>query len=433
LAKATKRLVPVLFIVYVMAYIDRVNIGFAALQMNQDLKLSATAYGLGAGIFFLGYFIVEIPSNMILERVGARRWITRIMVSWGVIAAATLLARGEVSLIILRFLLGVAEAGLFPGLILYLTYWFPARWRTRAVAGFMTAIPIAGIISSPVSGALLQYGDGWFGLRGWQIMFLVEGLAAVILAGVAWFGLPDGPSSARWLTDEERGWIHAELAADEAAKPAASDTRPGFRRTVTNGRVWAFTLVYFTLATCTAGITLWLGILLKAVSGGSPTVVGLLGMIPYICSALAMVWYARHADRQNERRWHCVLAALVAAAGFLLTGIAPGSTAFQIIALSIAASGVMCATCTFWALPTGYLTVSMAAVGIALINCVGNLGGFIGPYVIGLVKDLTGQYYGGMVLLAILAVVGACVVVLASRIRQPQHINFQPDRRAVSS
>ena len=416
LAKAARRLVPVLFAAYVIAYVDRVNIGYAALQMNADLGLSGAAYGLGAGVFFVGYFVVEVPSNMALERVGARLWITRIMVTWGLLAAATCFVRGETSLYLLRFLLGVAEAGLFPGVILYFTYWFPSSWRIRAVAGFMTAIPIAGVIASPLSGVLLTWGDGLFGFRGWQVMFVLEGLAAVLFAVVVLIVLPDGPGRARWLAEPERAWIARTLAREEAGKP---DRPAGLTDVLRNGPVWGFTAVYFLFSAAIYGITLWLGLILKGASGSGPLVVGLLGAIPYLVATVAMILYARHSDRTGERRRHCVVGAVVAAVGFALTGLAQDSVAFQIVTLAVAASGILCALTTFWGLPTGYLTASMAAVGIAVINSVGNLGGFLGPYAVGAIQDATGRFYGGMVLLAACALAGGGLLAVLSRGRAP--------------
>lgn len=412
LAKATRRLVPFLFVMYVVAYLDRVNIGYAALQMNEDLGLSASVYGLGAGIFFIGYFIFEVPSNLILERVGARVWIARIMFTWGIISAAMMFVTGPVSFYVLRFLLGVAEAGLFPGVILYLTYWFPARERAKAVALFMAAIPIAGVIGSPLSGLLLSYGDGFLGLAGWQFMFLAEGIPSVLLSFAVLKYLPNGPDNARWLTLEERGWLQATLRREDRIKSNHGERT--MRRAFGNGKVWLLSFVYFLLAMSIYGITLWLPLIIEDFSGLGVLAVGFLGAIPYIAAAVGMVLFARHSDATGERRLHCAAAAFIATVGFVLTGLVGTSPILQLAALTIAAVGILSVFATFWSLPTAFLSGTAAAAGLAIINSVGNLGGFAGPYAVGQIRDATDSFYGGLLCLAAASFV-AGLVVLALR------------------
>jgi MFS family permease len=291
LAKITLRLIPFMFVLYIVAFLDRVNVGFAALQMNEDLGFSDTVYGLGAGIFFIGYFVFEVPSNLLMEKIGARVWIARIMITWGVISSAMFLVRGETSFYILRFLLGVAEAGFFPGMILYLTYWFPARERARRVALFMTAIPIAGVFGSPLSGALLTL-DGFAGLEGWQIMFLAEGIPAVLLGLVVLRFLPNGPDEAGWLQPEERTWLRGALEQENRIKSEHGEYTT--RQALTNGKVWLLSAIYFGVVTSVYGVSLWLPLIIEDFSGFGVFAVGLLCAVPYLAGAVGMVLFARH-------------------------------------------------------------------------------------------------------------------------------------------
>jgi ACS family tartrate transporter-like MFS transporter len=402
-----------MFVLYIVAFLDRVNVGFAALQMNEDLGFSDTVYGIGAGIFFIGYFVFEIPSNLIMERIGARVWIARIMITWGVISSAMFLVGGETSFYVLRFLLGVAEAGFFPGMILYLTYWFPARERARRVALFMTAIPIAGVIGSPLSGALLTL-DGLAGLAGWQIMFLAEGIPAVLLGLVVLRFLPDGPDDARWLRPEEHDWLRGALEQENQIK--ADHGEDTTCQALTNGKVWLLASIYFGVVTSLYGVSFWLPLIIEDISGFGPFVVGLLGAIPYFAGAVGMVLLARHSDATGERRWHVAVAAFVGAVGLLLTAAtgSGSSTVLEMAALTLAALGIYSTLATFWSLPTAFLSGTAAAAGIALINSVGNLGGFVGPYVVGFLSDATGSFYAGLLLLAVLVLV-AGLLALAVR------------------
>jgi ACS family tartrate transporter-like MFS transporter len=405
-ARIRWRLIPFMFLLYIVAYLDRVNIGFASLQMNDDLGLSASVYGFGAGIFFIGYFLFEVPSNLIMERVGARIWIARIMITWGLISAGMMFTRGPASFYLLRFLLGVAEAGFFPGMILYLTYWFPAAERARAVALFMTANATAGIVGGPVSGALLSmHGTG--GLAGWQWLFLLEGIPAIVLGVIVLAYLPNGPDDARWLTDAERLILQARLAADHAGRTDVGHTTLQVLR---DGRVWVFSLLYFALVVSLYGVSFWLPQILKSLSGSSNLVVGVLSACPFIVAAIGMVWIGRHSDRHRERRWHVAIPALAGALGLVLSGLI-SQPAVALASLSLAALGIWGALGPFWAMPTSLLAPSAAAAGIAWINSVGNLGGFVGPSAIGFIKDATGGFGAAMGALAA-SLVAAAVIAL---------------------
>lgn len=412
LSKVTLRLIPFMFLLYIVAFLDRVNVGFAGLQMNEDLGFSDAVYGLGAGIFFIGYFIFEIPSNLIMEKVGARVWIARIMITWGIISAAMFLVTGPVSFYALRFLLGVAEAGFFPGMILYLTYWFPARERARRVALFMTAIPLAGVIGSPISGALLQ-ADGFAGLRGWQIMFLAEGIPAIILGVVVLFYMTDGPRQATWLEQDERNWLKDSLDRENRIKVEHGEYTT--RQALSNGKVWILSFVYFGVVTSVYGVSLWLPQIVEDFSGLGPLAVGFLSAIPYLVATVGMVLFARHSDATGERRWHVAIPAFIAAVGLVLTGLVGTSTVLQMLALTIASLGIYSSLATFWSLPTAFLSGTAAAAGIALVNSVGNLGGFVGPYAVGYLSDSTGSTYAGMLFLAVLIVAAGLLAIFAVR------------------
>lgn len=410
LHKARWRLLPFLFILYVVAYLDRINVGFAALQMNAAIGLGAAAYGLGAGMFFVSYTAFEIPSNLILVRLGARLWIARIMITWGVISSAMMLVRGEMSFYALRFLLGAAEAGFFPGIILYLTYWFPSSERAKATAVFMTATALSGLVGGPLSGALLAM-DGALGLAGWQWMFLVEGVPAVLLglAVLAW--LPDGPHDAPWLTPDERAALEARLAADEDDPPGGA-RRHTVKAAVGSGRVWLLAALYFTIVIGLYGISFWMPQILQGQSNWSDVRVSVVSALPYLAAAVGMVIVAGHSDRTGERRWHVAACAWTAALGFAAasqTRSAPASLG----ALAVAAVGVWGAFGPFWTLPSSFLSGRAAAGGIALVNSVGNIGGFAGPSLLGVVRDRTGRFEGGLLLVAATLAAGGVLALAA--------------------
>jgi len=414
LAKARRRLIPFLFLLYIVAYLDRINVGFAALQMNQALGFSATTYGFGAGIFFLSYVLFEIPSNVILARIGARRWIARIMITWGLVSTGMMFVRGAAGFYTLRFLLGLAEAGFFPGIIFYLTKWFPVRDRAGTIATFMTATLTAGVIGAPISGALLSVHGG--GLAGWQWLFLIEGLPAVVLGVVVLFVLPDGPETARWLSVEERGAILAEVRADESGQHG-SHTLGG---ALSNGRVWLIAVIHFCLIAITLyGIGFWMPQMLKTASRGTDFEVGLLAAIPYAAGAVAMVLAGRHSDRTGERRWHVAIAAATCATGLVLTTLA-GGTFTLVASLSLAMIGLASIFGPFWALATVAARGVGAAAAIALINAVGNIGGFVGPYLLGAINDATHSFaYGFLAIAGLMLTGGALALVVPAEAESP--------------
>lgn len=404
--KVSRRIIPLMMILYLFAFLDRVNIGFAALTMNTDLGFSPYVFGWGAGIFFLGYVLFEVPSNVVLAKVGARLWICRIMITWGVVSSAMAFVDGEWSFYILRFLLGVAEAGFFPGMIFYLTHWFPAARRAKFLALFMAAVPLASAVGAPVSGFILGI-DGVLGLQGWQWLFIMEGLPSCLLGVLVLFLLPDGPAKAAWLTDGEKGAIADRLARDRArnAHIVHESLWPALR----DHRVIALGFVYFGIVVGLYGIGLWLPQIIKAM-GFTNIEVGLIVAVPYFLSAAAMMLWGRNSDRTGERVWHVALPALVSAAGFLAS-VYLQSTVLQLCALGVACIGIYSALAPFWTLPSTILGSIGAAGGIALINSIGNAGGFLGPYLVGWIKEVTGSFHLGMAALAF-GLVGAAILTL---------------------
>ncbi|SKA34884.1 MFS transporter, ACS family, tartrate transporter [Enhydrobacter aerosaccus] len=393
--KIGMRLIPFMMVLYLVAFLDRVNIGFAALTMNADVGLSPTIYGWGAGIFFFGYFIFEVPSNVILEKVGARLWIARIMITWGVVSAAMAFISGPWSFFILRFLLGVAEAGFLPGMILYLTYWYPAAERAKFIGLFMAAVPLATVVGAPVSGLIIGINDT-LGLKGWQWLFILEGLPSCLLGLAVLRLLPDGPRQADWLTPQERAVLEDRLAQDREAHPVG--THHALWPALIDGRVLLLGLVYFGIVIGLYGIGLWLPQIIKAM-GFSNAQVGYITALPYLASALAMMYWGRRSDRTGERVWHVALAAGASALGFV-GSIYTGSHVVALCCLGLAAVGIYATLGPFWAMPPLFLRGTAAAGGIALINAVGNLGGFAGPYLVGWIKESTGSYNAGMGVLA---------------------------------
>ncbi|TGR64404.1 MFS transporter [bacterium M00.F.Ca.ET.194.01.1.1] len=409
LRKITWRIVPFIMVLYLIAFIDRVNIGFAALTMNQDLGFSSTVFGIGAGIFFLGYFLFEVPSNLILDKVGARIWIARVMITWGIVSGAMALVQGTTSFYTLRFLLGVAEAGFFPGIILYLSYWFPARRRAAVTAMFMAAAPLATAIGSPISGALLEMHGIW-GLAGWQWMFIIEAVPAVILGVVVLFYLTDRPEKARWLTDEERNWLVQTMDQERAGKPKASHS---IWAGLADVRVLALALVYFGTSAGLYTLGIWSPQIIKSF-GLSSFQTGLINAVPAVFAVIGMVLWARHSDKTNERTWHVVGACLLASAGLALaTG---ATTVFAVLAaLTLVNIGISASKPPLWSMPTLFLSGPAAAAGIATINSIGNLGGFVGPSMIGWIKDTTGSFAGGLYFVSALLVVSAVVTLFLAR------------------
>jgi MFS transporter, ACS family, tartrate transporter len=401
------RLIPFLVLAYFLSYLDRVNLGFAALTMNKELNFSPTVFSWGAGIFFIGYFLFEVPSNLALEKFGASRWIARIMITWGIISALMALVGGVWSFYGVRFLLGVAEAGFFPGIILYLTYWYPAKYRARFLAAFAVAVPVSTVIGAPVSGLLLGL-DGAMGLQGWQWLFIIEGIPSVLLGLVTWFYLTDRPAKADWLTTEQKAWLAAQLDGETAAKQAARHLTLG--QALASSKVIALSLIYFGFVAALYGMQFWLPTIVKAF-GFSNAQTGFVIAVPYLFGTVAMILWARHSDATRERVMHV-------GAPLLLTAVALGICGYvtdpmtTMVVLTVAAIGVFCTFGVFWTLPTAWLSGTAAAGAIALINSIGNLAGFGGPYLIGWVKEATGSTSTGLLVLAVLPLIGGLLVFL---------------------
>ena len=406
LRKVAWRLIPFLGILYFFAFLDRVNVGFAALTMNEDIGLSAAAYGFGAGIFFIGYVIFEVPSNVMLARVGARIWIARIMISWGLLSAAMALVEGPTSFYVLRFLLGVAEAGFFPGIIYFLSCWFPSAYRARILGAFLVAIPLSSVLGAPLSTQLL--GVEGLGLAGWQWMFILEGVPAALLGFAVLKWLRDRPADAEWLEPREREWLTAELAREGSALPHV----PGIGRVLANPAVWLFGLAYFGIIVGLYGINFWLPQIVKSLGSLSNAQVGLIVMIPAALAGIAMVVWGHDSDRSGERRWHVALPAFLAAAALAGSAMLQASPLAAFLALIVAGVGVFCSLPAFWTLPAAMLTGPAAAAGIALVNSIGNAGGFVGPALIGYLKETTGSYAPALWGLAV-AIAASGVMVLA--------------------
>jgi ACS family tartrate transporter-like MFS transporter len=415
--KVSRRIIPFMILLYLVSFLDRVNISFAAPTMNADLGISPYAFGWGAGIFFFGYFLFEVPSNVMLVKVGARLWICRIMLTWGVISAAMAFVHGIWGYSILRFLLGAAEAGFLPGMILYLTYWFPAARRARFVALFMAAVPLATAIGAPISSIILDATHQWFGLTGWQWLFIIEGLPACLLGLAVLAVLPDGPMKASWLTEPERAAIAADLARDRAA--ATHRPLHALWPTLLDVRVLLLSLVYFGIVIGLYGIGLWLPQIVKGM-GFSTLQTGWLIALPYLVSAGAMLAWGRHSDRTGERVLHIALPALLSAIGFA-GSIATTSNLLSLLCLGVAAIGIYATLGPFWTVPPTFLGGTAAAGGIAMINSIGNLGGFVGPYAVGWIKDSTGSFTAGMALLAgSLAVAALAALLLGRQLRRSE-------------
>ena len=410
--KVTWRLVPFLFLCYVIAYLDRVNVGFAKLQMLYDLKFSEAAYGLGAGIFFIGYFLFEVPSNLILHRTGARRWIARIMVTWGFLSASMMFVTSETMFYVLRFFLGAAEAGFFPGIILYLTYWFPPRQRARIVALFMTAIAMSGVIGGPLSGWIMTALAGVNGWAGWQWLFLLEGMPSVLIGIAVLFYLDDSIAKAKWLTPQEKVILQTNIQADQQ-----SQTHMTIGQTLMNPQVLLLSALYFCFIMGLYGVSFWLPQLIKNLGVQNIMTVGLLSAIPYGVAAVCMVLVGQSSDRRSERRWHLVVLALLGAAGLVLAGVFNDQPVLGMMALTLGTAGILSVLPVFWTLPTAFLTGASAAAGIALVNSIGNLAGFLSPYLVGLIKDATGNTRMALYVLAASMVTGALITFAATRKR----------------
>lgn len=403
LTKVGRRLLPFLLLLYVVAWLDRVNIGFAALQMNADLGLSAAVYGFGAGVFFIGYALFEVPSNLILARVGARLWIARIMITWGVLSVAMMYVSGPTSFYVLRFMLGVAEAGFLPGIIYYLGNWYPAAERARAISWFMLAIPLSTVIGGPLAGLILEL-DGFRGLTGWQWLFLLEGLPAIVLGFVVLAYLTDTPEQAKWLAPAERHWLAERIAREQRA--AHERHGVGLGAALMHPTVWLLGLILFACQCGSYGLTLWIPQIVQGLSGYSNFTVSMISALPYVAAAIGMIAIGASSDRTGERLLHIAIPSAIGALGFIASAYfvspLPG-----MLALTVAAVGDLGTRGPFWSLPTRFLTGSAAAAGIGLINTFASLGGFVGPYAVGVVREVTGSFAGGLVFLALLLMFAA--------------------------
>lgn len=404
------RLMPFLFLLYIVAYLDRINVSFAVLQMRGQLGLSDRVYGHAAGIFFAGYFFFQLPSSLVLEKVGVRRWISGLMVLWGVISCLMIFIRGPISFYSMRFLLGAAEAGFFPGIILYMKRWFPARARARAVAWFMTANPLAGVVGSPISGALLNLHSA--GLSGWQWMFLIEGMPAILLGAVVFFTLENNPQDAHWLKDEDRNWLLETLANERAAE--AHIPQSSYWSVVFNGRIWLLSTVYFGLSTTMYGLTLWLPSVIRALSGLSYFLTGLVAILPFLVTVIVMVGVGVSSDRSGERRWHTAISAFVASAALVLAAYG-NSTAVVVCGLGLGMAFAEGIAGPFWAMATSSMAGMSAAAGIAMINSLANLGGYFGPDIIGFFRSANGGFRGGLLAIAVTVATSGCVALIVGR------------------
>ena len=397
-SKVTRRLIPFAFICYVVAYIDRVNIGFAATELQRDLGLTDAQFGYGAGLFFLGYCLFEVPSNLILERVGARRWIARILIGWGLVSMGMLLVHDITTFYAARVLLGLAEAGFFPGMVLYLTYWIPAADRARTGALFMMAAPVAIIVGAPVSNRLLAL-DGALGLRGWQWLFLIEGLPAVLLGFIALRALTDRPAEADWLSAADRQWLMRTMAQENASRAAIGHTSLG--RSLRSGRVWLLCCTYFLNTVATYGIFLWLPKILTEAAGGTQTfAVSLMTALPFCAALAAMFLIGRHSDRTGERKYHLAACTFTAAVGLALAVAFRNNLWLLVVSFMISQSAQRTVQNVFWSIPPIFLGGTAAAGCIGLINAIGNIGGAVGPSLMGMLRQATGTYSRGLLVLA---------------------------------
>lgn len=423
--KLRTRIIPFVFVLFVIAVLDRNNIGFAALTMNRELAITRQQYGFVAGIFFFGYFIFEIPSNLLLHKIGARVWIARILISWGFVAILTGFVQTSFHLYVLRFLLGAAEAGYFPGIMLYLTYWFRQRELAHTVALFLTANAVANIVGAPVSGVILDHVH-WFGVSSWRWLLILQGIPAILGGISTYFLLPGRPAEAKFLTAEEKDWITTELAREEQQKLARR--RITVVQALAHSRVWHLTAIYFPAMVGVYAMTFWMPQLMKAISAKySNTSVGVLVMIPYLSALAVMTVVGRSSDRRLERRYHGAIPLIVAAISLLLLSTAATSSVFFSVPLwCLVASGIYSLWGPFWSLPSEFLTGFSAAAGIGLINCIGNLGGFVGPYAIGAMSRKTGSFHGGLVFAAVSLFVSAMLLLAL-----PKRTEHEPARQAL--
>ncbi len=422
-ARVTRRIIPFLFLCYVFAYIDRVNVGFAKLQMQQDLGISDAVYGIGAGMFFLGYFFFEIPCNMALQKIGAKRWLGPIMVVWGLVSGCQMFVRSAGALYLVRFILGVVESGFFPGVILYLTFWYPRQYRAKMLAAFMTAVPLSGVLGGPLSGWILESMSGAGTLRGWQWLFVMEAIPSVVAGLLTLYFLEDGPRKACWLNEEEKHLLEQRLREEEHAKtletPGHHSLADAFRST----KVWLLCLIYFGMVMVNYGISFWLPQIVKDTLSKNSFTIGLLTAIPWAVAAVAMVLVGSHSDRTGERRWHIAITSIVCSVAFAASAIPGISGALSLLALTVATASIASSYSTFWALPTTLLSGTAASAGIAWINSVGNLAGYISPYLVGKIRDTTHSMVLALLMLSFCCLVSGILTI----------VSFRPKTRVVGS
>ncbi|KAF1021524.1 MAG: putative metabolite transport protein NicT [Paracidovorax wautersii] len=408
--KITLRLIPFIFVCYLFNYLDRVNVGFAKLQMLDALQWSETVYGLGAGIFFIGYVLSGVPSNLLLHRLGARKVIGTLMVAWGAASAALMFVTTPVEFYVLRFITGVFEAGFFPGIVLYFTQWFPSSRRGRVMGLFMSAIPISGVLGSPLSGWMMGTFAGHHGLDGWQWMFLLQGLPTIALGVLVYVLLNDGIEKAHWLDAHEKRLLLAELAQDEQKRRGSAHAADSFASVLRNRAVWMLGLVYFCIQMGVYAINFWLPTIVKSLGFQSPVTVGWISAIPYFCASLFMIWIGRSADARKERRWHLSGPLLMGLCGLMLATQADGNPTLAIVGLSLATMGALAGLPMFWPLPTAFLGSAAAAGGLALINSLGQIAGFVSPFLVGWIKDTTGSTHVALYILSAVLLLGALLV-----------------------
>jgi ACS family tartrate transporter-like MFS transporter len=422
--RITRRLMPFLICLFVIAFLDRVNVGYAALEMTKDLGFDTEVLGFGAGVFFLGYFLLEIPGTLLVETWSARLWLARIIISWGILAVFTGFIRNSTHFYVARFVLGAAEAGFFPGVIVYLSHWFRTRDRAKAVAMFMAAIPVANIFGAPVSGLIL--GVNWLGLAGWRWVFILEGLPALVFGVVTIFYLTDRPRDARWLTTEEREWITNELEREKNARKA--ERTYSIREALKHRNVLLLALAYFCSVTSAYGFNFWLPTIVKRLSGLSDLSVTGVAALPYCAGLAAMLLVGWRSDRTGERRWHTAVSLLAVSLGLMLSAVVNQRVALAVAMFCLAGAGLYSYLPGFWALPTAFLTESAAAVAVGLINSVGNLGGFVGPYVVGYLTKTTGSFYAGVIYLSCSALASACLILCVRHSAKTERLNTETQR-----
>ncbi len=415
--RVTRRLIPFLFLCYIFAYVDRVNVGFAKLQMQQDLGISDAVYGAAAGVFFIGYFFFEVPCNMALQKIGARLWLGPIMIVWGFVSASTMLVKTAHQFYAVRFLLGIVESGFFPGVILYLTFWFTSKHRAKVISAFMTAIALSGLIGGPISGWILDHLSSVAGMRGWQWLYVAEAVPSVLAGIAAVIFLQDGPHKAKWLSEDERALLLERLREDEALKRSSTPGHHSFADAFRSSKVWLLCLVYFGIVMGNYGVQFWLPQIIKETLTTDPWHIGLITMIPWGIGAITMVVVGHHSDVTGERCWHVAGSVLVGGIAFALSAWPGIGGVLGLVALTFAIAGIVSASSNFWSLPTAYLSGTAATAGIAWINSVGNLAGYLSPFLVGKTRDATHSMTLALLLLSFSALASAVITVMFFRRR----------------